>query len=254
MKGIILKISLLSLLWGIQTHGQSQPPMPWQPKNGDLILFEDLDILHQGMYRTFEGNPISHVGIVIISPSNGVPYIMHALGKHATLTRSVSPNKKEGVVFDELIPYLKESMESTTDKNKIYVRRKLESFTKEDEKRFYEWVTRMAGRPYDSVAADRLLLKPIIPLPFYKEKPAIIEPKSTFCSGLVGAFCISGHLISPPMNRPDLKKMTRAEYSAWVNQQAITPADFWGDQRLNLSQTFERPAQIIIPKKIAPKK
>jgi hypothetical protein len=200
------------------------------------------------MYRTFEGNAISHVGIVVIG-MDGKEYIMHALGKHAGLTRSISPNKKEGVVFDPLKQYLKESTESKSDKNKIYTRIKLRNFNEEETKLFYEWVGRMAGRPYDNAGADRLLLKPFIPLPQYKEKPSIIEPKSTFCSGFVGTFCVSGYLLSPPVNRPDLQKMTRIEFSPWVNQNTITPPDFWDDKGIiNLSETYKKPIPIVFPK------
>lgn len=245
----IVFLTLFICVFGYAPANAQIKILPWYPKNRDIILFEDLDLEHQIIYRTFEGNPISHVGIVVIG-RDGKAYIMHALGKHAGLTRSISPNKKEGVVFDPLIPYLKESMESTTDKNKVYVRVNLQPYETEEEKRFYGWVNRMAGRPYDNAGADRLLSKPIFPLPPYKEKPAVIEPKSTFCSGLVGSFCISGYLISPPTNRLDLQKMTPAEYSPWVNQNALTPADFWDDTGImNLSKTYEKPVRIIFPKK-----
>lgn len=243
--------------------------IPYKPQNMDLVLFQDLDLLHQTMYGTFKGNTISHIGLVVIFNEDkvfkftngtlfkayaGVPYIMHALGKHAGLTRSIHPDKKEGVVLDKLFPYFKESIESPDDPNNIYLRVKRTTSDDEEYARFIQYVERMMGRPYNDALADRLLTTPIAPLPPYKKRPEVIEPKSTFCSGLVTSFCVSGHLFSPPINRPDLKNMTRAEFSPWVNQNAFAPADFWDDEGIiNLSDTYYKPVRFYnIPAKKIP--
>ena len=268
IRNIVYAIIFAGTLGSVWVQAQTQHILSEEAKNGDFILFEDLDFPHQFLYRTFEGNPISHVGLVIEGNKeegigeDGEKYIMHAVGKHAFLTRSINPSKKEGIVIDPLVPYIEEALKSKTDQNRVYIRvkRKEIAYGKERDN-FYGWARRMLGRPYDSAAADRLFLKPVTPLfpqpinplPFYKEKPEIIEPKSASCSGFLTSFCISGHLISPPINRPNLQKMTRAEYGAWVNYQATTPPDFLKDTRLNLGPTYNRAIQIVIPKETPPK-
>ena len=241
-------VAIFCFAWNADAQ---QAPKPWYPKPGDIILFKDQDAAHQTIGVAL-GDDTSHAAVVV-RDKNGDLQLMHAVGKHHSVDPvAIAKNKKQGVVFEPLLDYLKAS----TKTDRIFVRRMLVPFDEKTEKRMTEWVYRQLGKPYSDIKADTLLAIPPIGPTLHKARPAVTEPASQTCSGFVGTFCISAGFIPPTYNPDavmpiDLFTDRRLEADRARGRIDLRP-DRLIDPGIDLKQFYEKPVEIVFPKEPPP--
>lgn len=212
-KKVIRKIVLVTLFALALTHApayaQHAPVYrEYHPQAGDLILYHTHDEPRGILTGLITGAMITHSGIVV-EDAEGKMWLMHAVTR--------------GVVVEPLMEAL------LNDPDDIFIRAVKKPLTSEQNKTLSQFAKSEEGKSFKK--KDFAIIKT---RPTRRTKP----PKTRdtyFCSQLVSTACVTANIIRSDKN------------GRYINPNAITPADLFGNKRLDLRGIWENPIPLIKP-------
>lgn len=206
-----ISISILFLLALMQTPAYAQrPPVyrEYQPQAGDLILYHTHDEPRGTLTGLVTGDMITHSGIVV-EDAEGKFWLMHAVTR--------------GVVVEPLMEAL------LNDPDDIYIRTLKKPLTPEKNKTLSQFAKNEEGKPFKKNDLA------ITTTPHTRKMPPPKTRDTYFCSQLVSTACVTADIIRSDKN------------GVYINPNGITPADLFGNKRLDLRGIWENPIPLIKP-------
>lgn len=180
----------------------------YRPQAGDLILYHTHDEPRGTLTGIMTGDMITHSGIVV-EDAKGKFWLMHAVTR--------------GVVVEPLMEAL------LNDPDDIFIRAVKKPLTPEQNKTLSQFAKSEEGKSFKK-KDFAIITTP----PTRKTKP----PKTRdtyFCSQLVSTACVTADIIRSDKN------------GVYINPNGITPADLFGNKRLDLRGIWENPILLLKP-------